>query len=56
MDFSHQSPDEAETADNYGAVDEIARRALLTGAIVLSVRKEDLPASTPVAAILRYAV
>ncbi len=48
--------DDAETADNYGIVDEIARRALLTGATVLAVRKEDLPDGTPVAAILRYAV
>ncbi len=47
---------DTETADNYGVVDEIARRALLTGATVLAVRKEDLPGATPVAAILRYAV
>ncbi len=46
----------ADSAENYGVVDEIARRALLTGATVLAVRKEDLPAATPVAAILRYAV
>jgi hypothetical protein len=37
-------------------VDEIARRALLTGARVLGVRKDDLPGGTPLAAILRYAL
>ena len=46
----------AETASNYGLVDEIARRALLSGARVLAVRSTDLPAATPVAAILRWAV
>ncbi len=47
---------EIETASNYGVVDEIARRALLTGARVLAVRASDLPAATPLAAILRYPV
>lgn len=47
---------DAETASNYGVVDEIARRALLSGARVLAVRTADLPGATPVAAILRYAV
>jgi hypothetical protein len=46
----------AETASNYGVTDEIARRALLSGARVLAVRKADLPGDTPVAAILRWAV
>ncbi|MEZ5125267.1 MAG: hypothetical protein R2826_03325 [Thermoleophilia bacterium] len=38
----------------YGVVDEIARRALSTGARVLGVRKGDLPAGDSLAAILRY--
>ena len=47
---------DAETASNYGIVDEIARRALLTGARVLAVRAADLPSPEPLAAILRYPV
>lgn len=39
----------------YGVVDEIARRALLTGAKVLAVRTGDVPDEVPAAAILRYA-
>jgi hypothetical protein len=48
----------AETADanNYGVVDEIASRALATGARILGVRKADLPGSGYLAAILRYGV
>lgn len=42
-------------AANYGIVDEIAVRALLTGARVLAVRREDLPGGGSLAAILRYA-
>src|SRR5699024_1856744 len=43
-------------ADEYGVVDEIARRALLSGATVLAVRGEDMPTGTDgeVAALLRY--
>ena len=46
----------AEKADatNYGVVDEIAGRALASGARVLAVRKADLPGSGDLAAILRY--
>ncbi len=47
---------DAETASNYGIVDEIARRALLSGARVLGVRAVDLPSAEPLAAILRYPV
>jgi hypothetical protein len=43
-------------ADNYGIVDEIAGRALLSGADVLAVRKDDIPGGKDLAAILRYAV
>lgn len=42
------------TADSYGVVDEIAGRALRTGARVLAVRKQDIPDEKPLAAILRY--
>jgi hypothetical protein len=46
----------AKTADasNYGLVDEIARRALLSGARVLGVRRADVPGGGSLAAILRY--
>lgn len=48
----------AEKADasSYGVIDEIARRALASGAKVLAVRAEDLPGKTGLAAILRYAI
>jgi hypothetical protein len=46
---------EVDDALAYGIVDEIARRALLTGARVLAVRSADLPTDSPVAAILRWA-
>lgn len=42
--------------DSYGIVDQIAMRALLTGADVLGVRRQDIPADAPLAAILRYPV
>jgi len=48
--------DDGDDAIDYGIVDEIARRAYLSGARVLGVRAEDIPGSGPVAAILRYAV
>jgi hypothetical protein len=47
---------DVDDAITYGIVDEIARRALLTGARVLAVRSADLPTESPVAAILRWAV
>lgn len=46
--------DNADDASNYGVIDEIARRALLTGAKVLAVRAADLKGSTGLAAILRF--
>ncbi len=44
------------SAASYGVVDEIAGRALLTGARVLGVRREDIPGGGSLAAILRYAL
>jgi hypothetical protein len=40
--------------DSYGVVDEIAARALTTGARVMAVRKADIPERADLAAILRY--
>lgn len=47
---------DGESAHDYGVVDEIARRAWLAGGTVLAVRREDVPGSTGVAAILRYPI
>lgn len=47
---------EGPSANSYGVVDEIARRVLLSGGQVLSVRKDDVPEGKPLAAILRYPV
>lgn len=41
---------------SYGVVDEIAGRAILTGARVLAVRREDIPENALAAAVLRYRV
>lgn len=43
-------------ASGYGVADEIARRALRTGARVLAVRAEEIPGDTSAAAVLRFAV
>jgi hypothetical protein len=43
-------------AGSYGVVDEIAGRALLSGAKVLAVRRPDIPRGAPLAALLRYPV
>ena len=40
----------------YGIVDEIAARVLRTGGTVRAVRSEDLPDTSPVAAMLRFAL
>lgn len=42
------------SAKSYGIVDEIASRALVTGAKVMGVRKGDIPGEASLAAILRY--
>ena len=47
---------EGPSAKTCGIVDEIAGRALLSGARVLAVRKEDIPGQAQLAAILRYPV
>ena len=47
---------EGRPEQTYGIVDEIARRALLTGARVLGVRQNDIPNGAPLAATLRYPV
>jgi hypothetical protein len=48
---TYSASDDAET---YSVVDEVARRALYTGARVLGARKEELPDRAPLTAILRY--
>ncbi|MGU9981197.1 hypothetical protein ACJ4V0_14260 [Phreatobacter sp. HK31-P] len=50
----HLSKDEG--AKTYGVVDEIAGRALVAGATVLAVRRDDIPGGASLAAILRYAL
>ena len=49
---TYAASDDAET---YSVVDEVARRALFTGARVMGARREELPDRAPLAAILRYA-
>ena len=44
----------SDDAEVYSVVDEIARRALHTGARVLGARRDELPDRAPLAAILRY--
>lgn len=46
--------EDKESAGSYSVTDEIACRALLTGARVMSVRAADVPERAPLAAILRY--
>jgi hypothetical protein len=47
---------ESACARTYGVIDEIARRVLLSGGQVSSVRQADIPEGKPLAAILRYAI
>ncbi len=48
--------DDGDDDSNYGVVDEIARRVLLSGGRVLALRRDDIPEHGTVAAILRYPV
>jgi hypothetical protein len=48
---TYSTSDDAET---YGVVDEVAKRALSTGARVLGAQRQDLPGGAPLIAILRY--
>jgi hypothetical protein len=48
---TYSASDDAKT---YSVVDEVARRALSTGARVLGARREELPDRAPLTAILRY--
>lgn len=48
----YSASDDAET---YSVVNEVARRALFTGARVMGARREELPDRAPLTAILRYA-
>lgn len=47
--------DAADDGVNYGVVDEILRRALLSGSQILAVRAEDVPGGGAFAATLRFA-
>jgi hypothetical protein len=47
---------ETASAGTYGVIDEIAGRALATGARVLGVRRSDIPNQADLAAILRFPV
>src|ERR1700704_2667605 len=49
---TYAASDDAET---YSVVDEVARRALYSGARVMGARREELPDRAPLIAILRYA-
>ncbi len=48
--------DDGPSASTYDVVDEVAARALNTGARILGVRKDDLPENAMLAAILRFEV
>lgn len=50
------SLDETEEAGDYGVVDELCRRVVLSDGTVLAVRAADVPGGGPAAAILRYPV
>lgn len=54
-DVTGEVVQQSASVANYDIVDEIARRAMHSGARVLAVRGDEMPAAGPVAAILRYA-
>ena len=45
---------DAESASSYGVIDEIAGRAMASGATVMGVRASDIPGGGALAAVLRY--
>jgi hypothetical protein len=45
---------DAASAETHGVLDQIATRVLMTGGRVLAMRREEMPAPGPLAAILRY--
>ena len=45
---------ESDNATTYGIVDEVTRRAWLTGSQILALRHDDIPGGGSLAAILRY--
>jgi len=47
---------DAASATSYGVIDEIARRALGSGATIVAARAGDIPGCGALAAILRYPV
>lgn len=48
--------DDGAGGDDYGVIDELARRVLLADGTVLAVRADEVPGGGPAAAILRYPV
>jgi hypothetical protein len=50
------TPSSKDDANSYDIVDEIAGRAILTGATFLGVRQSDIPDGAPLLAILRYPI
>ena len=50
------SLDDVAQAGDYGVIDELCRRVILTGGTVLAVRAADVPGGGPAAAVLRYPV
>ena len=54
--FGHLEHADEEGPGTYALVDEMAARVLRSGGTVRAVRRADLPADSPVAAILRFAL
>jgi hypothetical protein len=46
--------EDGKAEDDYGVIDEIARRTFLSGGRVVAVRGDEVPGGGPAAAILRY--
>jgi hypothetical protein len=54
VDIGEVTLSATDDAASYGVADEIARRVWLSGGRVLAVRRDDVPGTNSVAAILRY--